>query len=335
MKADWREPRPNPRRHRRTYSMRMLWVLVTGLCLLLGFVGRDAYEARIEQRVVAQVEEDGATVTYDYEVDEEVTTEHDGWSLTTRWFSEPPWLDQQVGMPVYSRVARIRLNHYGTEIDHTPVLLKLQQLRELFITNRTLPDDAFQRLAQMPALRAITFEYTIVSTSQLRALAGSTSIESICFSPGLGSDALLAELWRFPCLKEVRVGGRDVTGRGVEALAKCKTLEEIHLYPISELTIDNLKSLTALPHLKRFSSCNNKISVRAYPVFAQMPALESLNIYEGAYSLMSTPLGPNYESIEDLKVAYESGKEIPFRTFDDVFVDVRELRKEILETKQE
>lgn len=110
-------------------------------------------------------------------------------------------------------------------------LSKLQKLRTLSLDNvRSLTDEALPHIAKLSQLRILTFE-------------GCSNIK--------GHD--LDQLAALPHLETLNLYGTNVDDKGLEALAKIKTLEELHLAYCRQLRSAGLKSLVELKELKELT----------------------------------------------------------------------------------
>lgn len=301
MKVDWKQARPNPRNRWRTYSMRTLLVLVTGLCLFLGLLGRGMLAAKIEQNVVSQIQAAGGKVLFDFEA----VQVHEYFENEIEAFHPPPpWLDRKLGIYVQSRVARVALEGDFSE-DLIPPLLQLSRLRKLTIRRDSLSRESLEVVARLPSLRTLSLDCQQFSSEQLRLLAQSKSLETIELHGACAKADVVAQLRHFPGLKEVALGDSLANDASLKALSSCERLETLRLL-WTDASNNGLQYLTTLPHLKFFRSLGSNIDEQGYPFFMQMPALETLEVYypPRVYFGMGIITGPTLGTMEEMRVAF-------------------------------
>ena len=295
------EKKAQPKRSWLSFSMRAMLVLVTLLCAALGWLGRELYQARIESEVAAKVEAVGGTVVYDYQLaafEEAIGPKYAGYFgyehpldvLPT--LPRAPWLDRQLGFPVQARIVRIRFKgmtspgsvrpiHIGPEGVPTKLIAELRKLPHLERFDyhlKTLSDKSFQLLSEIPSLKQIELHCEI-EPENLRELASAKKLEQVELSYHSLTDEHLAELVGFPALAEIElVGTTYISEKGIASLAQCQELDSIHIWYPRQLTDDDLRPLAQLKQLREFRADHCHFTVRAYPTFAQLPNLETLEI---------------------------------------------------------
>jgi hypothetical protein len=155
----------HPRRRRLfRFSLRTLLVVLTALCLLLGYKVRHVQQ---QQAAVAWVQQMHGVVTYDFEVNG---------SGAPVPYAQPPgpnWLRQLIGVDYFASVVGVNLTNPLVN-DVTP-LATLLSLKELCVQNTAVSDlSPLAKLTRLERLRLISTPVTDVSMvptlTKLRAL---------------------------------------------------------------------------------------------------------------------------------------------------------------------
>lgn len=145
---------PQPKRKRRwlSYSLRSLFVVVTILCVALGYW---THRANRQKAVVKWVEENGGGVYYDFHVDEQ------GYLIDNLKPPGPKWVQKYLGKDYLATVIVVDLR--GCEfIDITP-LAQLDQLKNLSLGNTQQSD-------MTPLTQITRLEYLDLSGTQVSDL---------------------------------------------------------------------------------------------------------------------------------------------------------------------
>ena len=147
---------PQHKRRWYQYSLRSLMILMTVLCIWLGYLSN---EARKQRNVVAWVEDKLGAVRYDYEYIENV-----GWSD-----NEPPgpdWLREWIGIDYFCDVTGVVILG-GNAIDLTP-LKDLVALESLIVFNTPVLD--LSPLEVLTNLKEVKLIWTSVTKEDVQKL---------------------------------------------------------------------------------------------------------------------------------------------------------------------
>ncbi len=152
-------------------------------------------------------------------------------------------------------------------------------------------DDSFMiyvaRLTGMTHFCPVTAHFTPRAWSMLAQLP---RLEHICTPHGL-TDAEMAEIAKFPALREMEIVADRLTDAGLASLAKVARLDVLHLEGTPKMTDEGLKTLagsTTLRHLRLSGPFTDK----GMAYLAAMPALKVLwletpNVTEEGLRLLS------------------------------------------------
>ena len=111
------------------YSLRTLLVVITILCIALGYW---TYRAKRQRAVVKWVEENGGEVHYDFELDEY------GYTIKAAKPPSPKWMQAFLGNDYLATVVHVRLEN--SEVKDVEPLAQLEQLEELILDKTQVRD---------------------------------------------------------------------------------------------------------------------------------------------------------------------------------------------------
>ncbi|RCS52697.1 hypothetical protein DTL42_07620 [Bremerella cremea] len=285
-------------------KLKGLWLAGVVACCGLVWLGWCVYRGNAEAKLIAQIERDDGHVIHNYQIDIRDDPLEFRPKLLT--ISNPPWLDQVFGVPMLSHVVCVESGFSGFTNDHLSQLRQLPKLQKLDLRNTQLTNQSFVALAQLPSLREVHFYWTFITAEQLQTLAHSPTLQSIHFVKSGASNQALPSLKRFPHLTKITLTGPSITGLGIASLAECEHLQSIELRDISDMTNEDLLPLVKLKNLKTFTAKGCSIDENAYPILAQMPALETLTILGVNYGSNFTPSRKPIRSLEELRKQYEA-----------------------------
>ncbi len=264
-----------PRRRWLSFSLRTLAVLLTAMCLFLGWIGPKWIEAQREERIVEQLRAAGIWISYDYQQE---WTNGDPDPIPYGPFV----LRYLFGEHTFSRVDTLIVQP-GEPCDPVmPLLPEFSELRQIvFRTNVQLSDESVQALAECHKLKEIRLLAGGMTAPQLAILSTNSSIEEMMLADGSASDACLAELRRFPNLKKVWIDSNQTTDVGFHALAEVTSLESFIPRTIPKVTDDGFKPLHNLKHLKQLETHNlfsgtNRLTEACLPEICEITSLEDL-----------------------------------------------------------
>ncbi|MEZ4232412.1 MAG: hypothetical protein R3B89_24755 [Polyangiaceae bacterium] len=159
----------------------------------------------------------------------------------------------------------------GGEVDLTPLseLSNIQGL-ELFVGSGELPD-----LRGLARLRWLALRYAGFAADSLERLP--TGIEGLTYDGPLQLDTV-GRLGRFPRLKRLSTAMRDLNWSPLDRLRSIEALE----LP-DDITLEDLKGLEKLPHLRELST-RARLGSREFEALARLRELRALRIPEATLS---------------------------------------------------
>ena len=170
--------KPKPRRRWLQYSLRTFFVLLTVLCVWLGWTVHLANEQR---KAVEWVREKGGSVEYDYEHNP------NPFSVVKGKPPVPKWLVQLLGVDYFGNVTGVDI---GVPVEDSPVrdltpLAGLQSLQELNLYSTQVND--LTPLANLTSLETLYVINTPVSEEQVEQLRKALPNCKIDWSPRLSA----------------------------------------------------------------------------------------------------------------------------------------------------
>ena len=203
------EQTDKPKRRRRQYSLRTLFVVVTIGCVVFSWFGWQMQRARRQQRAVAAVRENSGTVYYDYESGR--------WSKSPAAARNLTWFEQIVGIDFTCDVVRVDLN--ASPVSDVSFLSGLASVRTLYLIGNQVSD--ISALSHMKDLEALYLTDTPVSN--------------------------LAPLAELSHLRRLDLNNTPVVD--VTPLAGLNNLEQLHLHFTQVHDVSALAGLTNLQYL--------------------------------------------------------------------------------------
>jgi hypothetical protein len=270
------------RRWRPRFSLRALLLVVTVLCLALGW---RLHRARQQREAVQAIRQAGGWVYYDYQ---QFNPQNGQLDLQAKpW--QPAWLIEPVGIDFWRKVTALNMSfheergmRWDNEQPTTDIgrhLSHLPRLRFLGLTEHSVDDAGLQYVGQLqhlevllywdapgvtdagarhlrnlPRLQCLNMGSSEIGDRGLEAFAQLPRLEELVMQGNNVTDKGLAALAGHRRLKSLWVGGDDqrasrITNAGVRHLATIASLEELDLQ-YSQVTLEGLKPLQKLPGLK-------------------------------------------------------------------------------------
>ncbi len=289
-----------PKRSRRwlSFSIRGLLVVVTLLCIALGWIGKDIVRMRVEQSVVDELTKAGGVIIwYDYERNKGSKAPGFGRRGTPpgnatlrRWF----------GDHLYARVDTVGFRNPQQDYNEQVRLLPhLGDLRYVYLDWFDLEDESAAELAKVPRLRHIWFHQTAVTPRQFEILGQSESLREISLSGTTATDFKLHQIAKMPRITSIRTNIGSVTDEGLSALAQMSQLEKLSLDHATWVTDEGIAQLAELKQLKVFNTNSVQLTDQVLATIGGWPQLEELSI--GLTPESSESLDTNLRHLAKLK----------------------------------
>ena len=248
-----------PKRRWFRFSLRMLLVVVTVLCVWLGF---NVNAARRQKDAVDAILKAGGEVVYDYQMFPEG---HPKQFLLDKnaELSEPAWLRQLFGIDFLHTV-------FGAYL----------------INDRTIPASDFARLASFKSLKRLQIAgpkiagdrdgtERAIQNSDLVSLGTFRELRELLIYHVESDGTCLAIL--APRLTSLVAGNTPVDDAGLERIGTLKALELLRLEN-TLITDVGLKHLQKLVNLEHLSLDGTKVSDEGLPVLSKLTKLRYLNL---------------------------------------------------------
>jgi hypothetical protein len=239
-----------PKRKRRwlQFSLRTLVLAITLVCIWLGFT---ANQAKRQKRAVEALRATGATILYDYQVNE-----YGGHDLSKP--SPPPpgpdWLRNLIGLDYFATAARVDLHPQDD-----------------------ITDETFDSLANLPHLRCVSVVGLGVTDARIARLGGLNELQAVTVMNSSVTDGGWEFLGHLLHLKRLRLDGPNISD---STLGHVKGLVELtHLYlignQVSDSGLKNLEGLSQLEVLWLYGHKNLRKNFGFRPVSSGMVANNS------------------------------------------------------------
>jgi Leucine-rich repeat (LRR) protein len=216
------------------------------------------------------------------------------------------------GMPL--KKLGLRETHVGAR--ELADLKKLPSLRELDLSQNTIPDQGYAFLESMPALAVLHAErtlltdtavdnlancqglkqldlsHTTVSDVGVRRLGNVSAVEKLDLSYTKVTDAAVGVIARWPNLEELDLSYTAVTGKGIAALRQARALRVLRLSRTG-VSEEGLDALAAIPTLREVYLDGTRLCDAGVGALAKAAAIEHLDASDtdiSDHALMS--LGP-------------------------------------------
>lgn len=253
-----------PRRYWLSFSLRALLVLMTILCMFLGWIGPKWLEMKREEAAVKRILEQHGWAHYDYQ--EEAIL-----SPTPPTPNGPYLFRYLFGDHIFSHVVSVGLRHQDERDESTrpdpnqlvSVLPNLKHVRWMWFEHSyPLQEETLQCLLNYDTLETLTLDNSGISADQLASFAVIDSITHIDLTGEDASDAHLAKLSQFPNLTSLSIdvdvmfnpNSPQHTPAGVRHLGKIATLESLTLRSLPRNSDEAMAALVQLKHLKKLDT---------------------------------------------------------------------------------
>ena len=146
------------------------------------------------------------------------------------------------------QLTKLRLGWAEALNDHQVVeLTKLTALRDLSIWgSRELTDVSLQHISAISNLEGLSFSHSRRITSKgIGQLTALTKLREIKIGYMPLTDDIMLPLSRIESLEYVEMHGIDITGEGLQALAKLTQLKRLYIYDATRIATEDVNKLKA------------------------------------------------------------------------------------------
>lgn len=258
------------------FSLRTMAVLLTVVCLFLGWIGPKWVAAQREKVAVEKIAAAGAMIQYDYQEDWE---NDDSDPVPHGAFV----LRYLLGEHILSRATTVYFYPGSKPNEAADLLPELTQLRTVtFGTDVKLTDASVEAMVGCENLTKIWTASGVFSAKQLAMLSSVKSIQHLSLCDRSASDACLQQLHLFPNLKSLSIDSRLSTDIGIQAIAEVSSLESLVARSIPNVTNEGITPLHRLKKLKKFhipySAGTNQLTEACLPDILKIRSLEDLDL---------------------------------------------------------
>jgi hypothetical protein len=225
------------------FSLKLMLILVSILCLFLGRYVNYVNQVFRQKSAVAYIQKIGGRVRYD--------------SIR----NAPGWIVNRCGEDWFQQVDSIDLsNTPTTDEDLLRILPPLQHsITILKLSGTKITDLAFERIKRAEALNYLDLSDTSVTGSGLYRLANLKKLESLDLMRTKVTDTTSSALAELKSLKYLRLGGNDITSLTMPYLKSLRLLNSLSL-GATKIDDSGLKFLDNLPWLTYIGSKNTNVS---------------------------------------------------------------------------
>jgi hypothetical protein len=248
---------PIKRRRWFRFSLRMLLVVVTVLCLWLAM---QVNAARRQKEAVEMILKAGGSVDYDFQALPDLPSGaiafHQGGEP---W--EPQWLLAILGRDFFHNVISVNLGNSVISHEELTQLSNLSKLRLLDLgavkvrdsdsdPARPIMDGDLVLLRSCPILVVLALDHTQITNAGMQEIEPLVKLNCLGLEHTLIDDAGIECVCQLHHLARLFLDGTKVTDAGLKYLYGLKKLSDIHL-PNTQVTSDGIRELqNALPNTK-------------------------------------------------------------------------------------
>lgn len=232
-----------------TFSLRAFFVLLTAICVWLGY---QVNAARRQREAVASLEKLGAYVAYDV-ADPNMTYDAGG-APPPEFNAFEGWIAEHLGKDYVSSAIRVQL---GSDIAR---------------------DEDLQILADLPDVQALQLGMSSrLTDATLAQLPASKKLLAIHMGGTMISDRGARELSKFPNLRSLWLGHTRISDEGLETIGQLKSLTSLSLENTA-ITDAGMRHLRGLTQLDDLTLSNTRIGDKSLQVIGGFPRMSRLFI---------------------------------------------------------
>jgi hypothetical protein len=228
------EASPTKTRRWFSFSLRTLFVVMTVVCIWVGF---KVNRARNVKNAIAEVERLGGKIVYLHCMDRPTIPP-----------PEPPgpkWLRNLIGDEFFVEVLQIELHTDQANDETIALIAKLPRMDSLVVTSNSITDKGMAHLAQATSLLAWDIKSDHITPSCLSYLHGLPKLITVVLRSAKADDSWMPACAALSQLKYLALQGTAVTDSGLVAIENSKNLEAIVLEgtPVTASGVDRLRKI--------------------------------------------------------------------------------------------
>ncbi|HEY2411169.1 MAG TPA: hypothetical protein VGI40_02945, partial [Pirellulaceae bacterium] len=252
------------------FSLRTLLLATVILGLFFGWLGNLLIRARHQRQIVAHLQNVGAQVVYDYELDSS------GRHGDKRSSPRGPWLVRALlGQDIYASVAQVFFLKSIVD-DDVARLPDLPRLKYVIVDGPGITDHGIEHLLRVRKLRGLNLSETSVSADGLRRLRDAAELEELCLYGAGTTDEQLANIDQLAQLKFLQLVRAKTSSDALLPISRLQKLETLLLYQTPGIDDVALRHISALKHLRRLELIDTAVTDDGLALLASLPALEHL-----------------------------------------------------------
>lgn len=296
-----------PRRRWLSFSLRAMLVLITLVCVLLGWLGRDVYQYRQRKALIERIVSAGGHYSisgFEYDV---ANTNADPRGFKERLLAW--WFGPEFHLRDIDAVSL-------QEGDHSVLLEDLAELhtiQSLVLSGAEITKETAQTLLAMQSLSEVRIYSTNITPKELTRIKSLSALQGLQLYSEAANDKNIALLKHFPGLTWLKMGNGSLTDEGLRSLKDCPRLRYLHLGGFANVTDEGLKELGGVVLLESLTLVQLPLTDTTWEGIGQLTALQKLRFVGSRDMIQNTS-----EGLEQLrKLRQLRNLHLPFVSLDD------------------
>lgn len=257
-----------PRRRWLRFSIRALLVLVTLICILLGWLGREIYQHHQRRAMFSRIEVSGGDVFADLDAFHYGPTLTFSEQLLTWWYGSEVYLLQ---------IDTVQLRDGNQDVLLSD-LAALHTVETLTLENVAITDETVRVLQQMKSLKDLNIISHTITPGELSRLAAIPTFHDLRLGLDAANNANLAVVKPLASLSSLVLIEGPLTDEGLRSLQGTPNLAAIQLIFLSKITPDGIQELATLSKLESLELNSLPNSNANWKAVGQITSLKSLRV---------------------------------------------------------
>ena len=242
-----------PKRRWFRFSLRMLFVLITVICVVVNWKVVPA----VQQRQAVSGLKDFAFVSYDYSY-ESVRTDDKG-----KPPPEPSWAARVIGVDSVHNAVQVSVSRRNDVHGRLSGLKHLPRLRDLNISDcRGLDDQDLEPICGLTRLERLCLVDDQLTDSALGCLRDLIRLRELYLYQNRLGDAGMSNLARLSSLEKLILFDNHIGDVGLAAVTNLSNLKDIDL-SMNQITGEGLRHLANLTNLESLTLAKNQVAAGA------------------------------------------------------------------------